>query len=36
MNQLSAGWAGVLQVVEGAGYMGWVLVLFLMIFLLIR
>jgi hypothetical protein len=36
MNQVSAGWAGVLQVVEGAGYMGWVLVLFLMIFLLIR
>ncbi len=36
MNQLSAGWAGVLQVVEGAGYMGWVLVLFLMIVLLIR
>jgi hypothetical protein len=36
MNQLSAGWASVLQVVEGAGYMGWVLVLFLMIFLLIR
>jgi hypothetical protein len=36
LNQVSAGWAGVLQVVEGAGYMGWVLVLFLMIFLLIR
>lgn len=36
MNQLSTGWAGVLQVVEGAGYMGWVLVFFLMIFLLIR
>jgi hypothetical protein len=36
MNQLSFGWAGVLQVVEGAGYMGWVLVFFLMIFLLIR
>jgi hypothetical protein len=36
MNQISAGWASVLQVIEGAGYMGWVLVLFLMIFLLIR
>jgi hypothetical protein len=36
MSQLSAWWSGVLQVVEGAGYMGWVLVLFLMIFLLIR
>jgi hypothetical protein len=36
MNQVSIGWASVLQVVEGAGYMGWVLVLFLMIFLLIR
>jgi hypothetical protein len=36
LNQISAAWAGVLQVVEGAGYMGWVLVLFLMIFLLIR
>jgi hypothetical protein len=36
MNQISLWWAGVLQVVEGAGYMGWVLVLFLMIFLLIR
>jgi hypothetical protein len=36
MNELSAAWWNVLQVVEGAGYMGWVLVLFLMIFLLIR
>jgi hypothetical protein len=36
ISQVSVGWAGVLQVVEGAGYMGWVLVLFLMIFLLIR
>lgn len=36
LNQVSAGWAGVLKVVEGAGYMGWVLVLLLMIFLLIR
>jgi hypothetical protein len=36
MNQLSSVWGGVLQVVEGAGYMGWVLVLFLMMFLLIR
>jgi hypothetical protein len=36
MNQLSAGWGGVLKVVEGAGYMGWVLVLALMLFLLLR
>ena len=36
MTQMSAAWAAVLQVVEGAGYMGWVLVLFLMIFLLVR
>jgi hypothetical protein len=36
MGQFSEGWGGVFQVVEGAGYMGWVLVLFLMIFLLIR
>lgn len=36
MTQVSTAWAGVLKVVEGAGYMGWVLVLFLMLFLLIR
>jgi hypothetical protein len=36
MNEVSAAWWNVLQVVEGAGYMGWVLVLFLMIFLIIR
>jgi hypothetical protein len=36
MNQFSSGWASVLQVLEGAGYMGWVMVLCLMIFLLLR
>jgi hypothetical protein len=36
MNQFSQGWASVLQVLEGAGYMGWVMVLCLMIFLLLR
>ena len=36
MTQISTAWADVLKVIEGAGYMGWVLVLFLMLFLLIR
>jgi hypothetical protein len=36
MNQISTGWGGVLRLVEGAGYMGWVLIFFIMIFLLIR
>jgi hypothetical protein len=36
VNQISLGWGGVLRLVEGAGYIGWVLVLFLMIFLLVR
>ena len=36
VNQISLGWGSVVRLVEGAGYIGWVLVLFLMIFLLVR
>jgi hypothetical protein len=36
VNQLSESWGNALRVVEGAGYMGWVLVAVLMGYLLIR
>ncbi len=36
ISQVSNGWGGVLRLVEGAGYMGWVLVFFLFTFLLIQ
>jgi hypothetical protein len=36
VNQASGGWGNVLRVVEGAGYMGWVIVVILMGYLLIR
>lgn len=36
VNQLGAGWAAALRVVEGAGYVGWMLVFFVMTYLLVR
>jgi hypothetical protein len=36
VSQVSNSWGGVLRLVEGAGYMGWVLVFFLLTFLLVR
>jgi hypothetical protein len=36
VNQASEAWGGVLRVVEGAGYAGWVMVFLLMGYLLVR
>lgn len=36
VNQASNGWGGVLRVLEGAGYMGWVMVAILMAYLLLQ
>lgn len=36
VNQVSDGWGSAVRVVEGAGYMGWVLVISYMVFLLTR